>query len=169
MTDTHRTTRREVTLPAAAFLGLLGSARDANGSALRERGRSAGSALAERLLSAQDDATTTRALPTSVFWKRVNDLFAARGWGSLAHASGAAGIGELRSTDWIEAEREAGGPRCEFTAGVLEGLLRDVSGAEIHVREVECRAGGGSACRFQFGSRAALDAAARSATATATV
>ena len=162
MTDTTRTTRREVTLPAAAFLDLLAVAQTAGGEQLRARGRTAGAAMAERLLSTQDDATTTRALPTSVFWRRVNELFGARGWGLLSHESVTAGVGELRSADWIEAERTHRTARCEFTAGVLEGVLRAVSGADVHVREAECRAAGDAACRFRFGSRAALDAAEQS-------
>lgn len=163
MSDTHKTTRREVTLPASAFLELLAAARGTDGAAVRERGRVAGAALAERLLSTQDEAPTTRALPTSVFWKRINDLFVARGWGSLTHAPAGQGIGELRSTDWIEAERADRATTCDFTAGVIEGLLGAVSGTRIHVREAECRGAGCSACRFQFGSRAALDATTSSA------
>ena len=163
MMDANRTTRRELTLPATAFLDLLASARGSNAAVLRERGRDAGSALAERLLSTQDEATSTRALPTSVFWKRVGDLFLARGWGSLVLGPGGNGVGELRSTDWIEAERGDPNASCEFTAGVIEGLLRAVSGSRIEVREAECRAAGAAACRFHFGSRAALDAAAGTA------
>lgn len=158
-TDSNRA-RREITLPAATFVELLGAARREGDDALREHGRAAGRALAERLLASHDDAAATRALPTSVFWKRVNELFGARGWGSLAHCADTPGVAELRSTDWIEAERGASGSTCAFTAGVIEGLLGAVSGTQLEVREAECRAAGATACRFQFGSRAALDAAA---------
>ena len=159
MIDMTKATRREVTLPAATLVGLLASARGAGDDALREQGHTAGRLLAERLGTPQDGGSSVRALPLDVFWKRVSDTFAARGWGTLAHAEADEGVGELRSSDWIEADRAGSGGRCAFTAGILQGLLQEVSGAAIEVEESECRAAGGSACRFRFGSRAALDAA----------
>ena len=158
MTDTTKTARREVTLPAASLVELLGAARAGGDDALRTRGRAAGAVLAERLLSPQDGADSTRALPSSLFWKRVGEIFAGRGWGSLTHAAAQPGLGELRSIDWIEADR-AGGGSCAFTAGVIQGLLEAVAGSGVEVEERECRAAGASACRFLFGTRAALDAA----------
>lgn len=158
MIDTTKSTRREVTLPAATLVALLASARGAGDEALREQGRSAGRLLAERLSAGQDGAQAVRALPIEAFWKRVSDTFSARGWGSLTHTDAGPGVGELRSSDWIEADRAGSGGRCAFTSGILEGLLRDVSGAPLEVEEQECRAAGGGACRFRFGSRAALDA-----------
>lgn len=160
MTDTTRTTRREVTLSAATFVELLDTARAAGRDGLREHGRNAGRLLAERLLSPQDGATAARTLPATTFWKRVNEVFASRGWGSLAHEATSPGVAELRSTDWIEAERQDQAPDCAFTTGVIQGLLAEISGAEVEVRETECRGAGGSACRFRFGSRGALDATA---------
>ena len=164
MIDTMKGTRREVTLPAATLVGLLASARGLGDDTLREQGRTAGRLLAERLVSPQYTSTSVRALPAAMFWKRVSDLFSARGWGSLAHGEAGPGLGELRSAEWIEADRAGSGGRCSFTVGALEGLLQEVSGAPIEVDEVECRAAGASACRFRFGSRAALDAARAAST-----
>ena len=167
MIETTKTTRREVTLPAATLVGLLASARGAGDEPLREQGRIAGRLLAERLLAPQDGADSARALPTAVFWKRVSELFSARGWGSLAHADAGEGLGELRASDWIEADRAGSGGRCAFTAGVIQGLLQEISGAPLEVEETECRAAGGAACRFRFGSRAALEAVGRTTHAVA--
>ncbi len=168
MIDTTKATRREVTLPAATLVALLASARGQGDEGLREQGRIAGRLMAERLLSPQDGTASVRRLPAAMFWKRIGDLFAGRGWGTLAHADAAPGLGELRASDWIEADRAGSGGRCAFTAGALQGLLAEVSGAPIEVEEAECRAAGASACRFMFGSRAALDAA-RTARAAAAV
>jgi len=164
MIDTTKATRREVTLPAATLVAMLASARAAGEDALREQGRIAGRLLAERL-TAPHDAASVRALPVEQFWKRVSDTFSSRGWGTLSHADAAPGVGELRAGDWIEADRAGSGGRCAFTAGALQGLLQEVSGAPLEVEEHECRAAGSAACRFRFGSRAALDALRVSAAA----
>ena len=167
MIDTTKSTRREVTLPAATLVALLASTRGTGDDALREQGRSAGRLLAERLVSPHDGAESVRALPIELFWKRVSDTFSSRGWGTLTHAEAGPGVGELRSSDWLEADRAGSGGRCAFTAGILQGLLQEVSGARLEVEEQECRAAGGGACRFRFGSRAALERAQADASAAA--
>ena len=158
MIEYQKSSRREVTLPAPTLVALLASARGAGAEELGQQGHIAGRLLAERLVAASDAQKSARTLPSSVFWKRVTDLFATRGWGHLQHADPAPGVGELAATDWIEADRAGSGGRCGFTAGLLRGLLEDVSGAELVVEETECRAAGGSTCRFRFGTRAAVDA-----------
>lgn len=152
-------TRHEVTLPADALLGLLRDARAAGDESLRERGRAAGRRLADRLGATQSGPAAARSLPIAVFWKRVAELFSSRGWGTLQHVAAQAGLGELRSSDWIEADRSTGSG-CGFTAGMIEGLLTSVGGDGLLVEEVECRAGGGARCRFLFGTAAAHAAAA---------
>ena len=149
--------RREITLPADTLLHLLDDAGGADPERLRERGRATGRRLAERLAPPQEGAGGARSLPVAVFWKRVADLFASRGWGSLRHDAQVAGVGELVASDWIEADRPAAGG-CDFTTGMIEGLLESVSGTHIEVEETECRAAGGRLCRFRFGSSAALAA-----------
>lgn len=166
MIEHQKTSRREVTLPAPTLVALLASARAAGDAALRDQGRIAGRLLAERLVPSGEQKSA-RELPTSVFWKRISELFATRGWGRIQHADAGPGLGELHSTDWIEADRAGSGGRCGFTAGLLRGLLEEVSGAELEVEETECRAAGGSACRFVFGTRAAVAARAASAAPTA--
>jgi len=168
MTDT-KTSRREVTLPAAALVDLIATARGAGADALRERGRSAGRMLAERLTSPNDAASTMRALPIDLFWKRVGEVFSSRGWGTLTHGEAGPGLGELRSSDWIEADRQDRAGGCGFTAGVLEGLLQAVAGSPLAIEETECRATGGSTCRFVFGSPAAVRRAGRATTSAATL
>ena len=158
MMEPMKAGRREVTMPAATLVDLLGGAGEGNDARLREYGRSAGRLLAERLLSPQDDARAARALPASLFWKRVGELFSSRGWGTLAHGTVSAGVAELRTTDWVEAERSPRSGRCSFTVGLIQGLLEAVSGSRLEVEEFECRTTGGSACRFLFGSAAALAA-----------
>lgn len=164
MMETTKGSRREVTLPAAALLDVLALARDAGDDALRERAHAAGRALGERLSSGQDQ-DSPRALPLDVFWKRVADLFGSRGWGTFEHAPGAAGVGELRSGDWIEADRPGAGGSCAFGAGMIEGLLEGVSGKRLVVEEAECRAEGAPVCRFLFGSPAAVSRSRQSARA----
>ncbi|HUF14251.1 MAG TPA: V4R domain-containing protein [Longimicrobiales bacterium] len=162
MIESTKGARREVIMPAATLVDLLGLARAADETVLREHGQSAGRLLAERLLSPEDRAASARALPTRLFWKRVGELFHSRGWGTLVHNDPGDAVGELRATDWIEAERPEASGSCAFTAGALQGLLERVSGARLEVEEVECRATGGGACRFLFGSAPALAVAARS-------
>ena len=157
MTDTVKASRREVTLPAATLVGLLARVEDADDSALREHGRAAGRLLADRLLSPQDDAPSARALPPSLFWKRVGELFASRGWGTLTHRP-AGDVGELRASDWVEAERTGNAGTCSFAVGAIQGLLEAVSGSRLEVEEIDCRATGGAACRFLFGSATAIAA-----------
>lgn len=160
MIETTKGSRREVTIPAASLVDLFGSA---NRAELEEYGRSTGRLLAERLLSPQDDARSARALPTTLFWKRVGELFASRGWGTITHRATGQGVGELRATDWVEADRRDASGGCAFSAGVIQGLLEAVSGTRLEVQEVQCRAAGGSACRFLFGTSPALAAARASA------
>lgn len=157
--DTTRSTggRREITLPASALIDLLDGARRADEAGVRESGRATGRFLAERLANPPGGLDAARSLAPAVFWKRVTDLFAARGWGTLEHSAGP-GVGELRSRDWLEADRSARDGDCTFTAGLLQGLLESVSGGQLVLEEVECRATGGAACRFLFGSAAAVEA-----------
>lgn len=165
MIETMKGGRREVTLPAGTLLEVLGLARAAGEETLRDKGVAAGRLLAERLASAQDAAGSARALPLTIFWKRVGEIFASRGWGTLDHADDGAGVGELRSADWIEADRPAGRDSCAFGAGMIQGLLEGVSGARLAVEEVACRANGAAGCRFLFGSAAAVARAGNSARA----
>lgn len=155
---------QELALPAAALTALrhtliaeLGPQRAA--AVLRQAGHSAGDALF-RSLSQGRGATSLEDLGTSEFWKRLSQLFANRGWGSLHHVEAHPGIGALESADWGEADPAAAArrPSCFFTTGVLANLLGQVAEADVAVLEVECRSRGDAHCRFLYGSPEALDA-----------
>lgn len=152
---------RELALPAAALAALhrtlgaeLGPERAA--AVLRQAGHAAGDALAQTLQS----SAALDELGSAEFWRRLSQLFAARGWGSLAHADLHPGVGVLESGDWTEADAVAPArrPSCFFSTGVLANLLGQAAGAEVAVLEVECRARGDAKCRFLFGGADALRA-----------
>lgn len=134
---------------------------DAAAQALRQAGYAAGDALFPLLApGAQPDAGTGAAeLPEPVFWRRVSELFAARGWGRLEFSAVHPGLGALEAADWVEADATDGSlrPSCHFTTGLLANLLGRAAGAEVGVLEVECRSRGDLACRFVFGGHDALE------------
>lgn len=152
---------RELALPIAALAALhrtlgaeLGAERAA--AVLRQAGHAAGDALAESLPGGAE----LQQLGMDEFWRRLGQLFEARGWGRLAHVATHPGVGILESADWTEAEAvsTARRPSCFFTTGVLANLLGQAAGSEIAVLEVECRARGDEKCRFLFGGADALRA-----------
>jgi len=150
----------EVALPAASLAALRRAlieevGADATARALQRAGHAAGDEF-HALLSANGGAST---LAQGEFWRRLNELFAVRGWGQLLHELVHPGIGALDSSDWAEAGAAEGAsrPSCFFTTGLLANLLGRTAGQEIAVLEVECRARGDSRCRFLFGSPANLE------------
>lgn len=152
---------QELALPTAALAALhrtlsaeLGAERAA--AVLRQAGHATGDALAQSLQATAE----LQQLGTDEFWRRLAQLFAARGWGTLTHIAVHPGVGVLESTDWTEAEAvsPARRPSCFFSTGVLANLLGQAAGAEIAVLEVECRARGDHKCRFLFGGPEALQA-----------
>jgi predicted hydrocarbon binding protein len=160
-------TTPELALPTASLAALrrylvaeLGA--DVGVSALRQAGHAAGDALYSVLVGGGDGASEERveSLQERTFWRRLADLFAARGWGRLQHEDLHPGIGALDTHDWMEADPEAGvaRPGCHFTTGLLANLLGRAAGEEVGVIEVECRSRGDLRCRFLFGGRDALDA-----------
>jgi predicted hydrocarbon binding protein len=155
---------QELALPAAAFTALrhtliteLGAQRAA--AVLRQAGHAAGDALF-RALAQPRGATELGELEESEFWKRLTQLFASRGWGSLQHATPHPGLGALESPDWGEADPSspARRPSCFFTTGLLANLLGQVAAADVAVLEVACRSRGDQQCRFLYGSPEALAA-----------
>lgn len=168
--------RQEVTMPVEAMLELRRELTDAIGDAetirrLERAGVAAGRSLARRLAQGEgqaddDGAGALRSMAAADFWKRLSDLLSSRGWGRLEYARGA-GVGELLSDDWIEADGEVpgSGPRCHFGAGMIGGLLAAASGRDVAVVELECRASGAERCRFAFGAPAAVDRAAAASAA----
>jgi hypothetical protein len=139
---------------------------DAAAHALQSAGYAAGDAFfraLSRLAGGTGDAESDRAalgaLPPPVFWRRLAELFATRGWGHLVQSDMHPGIATLESMDWVESDPNvaAARPSCFFSTGLLANLLGNASGQEVAVLEVECRSRGDRQCRFLFGSPAALD------------
>ncbi|HSJ13668.1 MAG TPA: V4R domain-containing protein [Longimicrobiales bacterium] len=154
----------ELALPATALgalrrtlLAELGPDRAA--TVLRNAGHAAGDALFQILTQPSAEGQPRLAeLDADRFWRRFAHLFAARGWGNLAHQAVHPGVAVLDSSDWAEADTASGArrPSCFFTTGMLANVLGQVASGEVAVLEVECRSRGDAQCRFLFGSRDAL-------------
>lgn len=150
----------ELALPSAALGALrraliaeLGAERAA--AVLRQAGHAAGDALFQSLKGGEQ----LTQLASDDFWRRFNQLFSGRGWGSISHVPLHPGVGVLESADWGEADAaSARRPSCFFSTGVLANLLGQVAGGDVAVLEVECRSRGDEKCRFLFGSPDALQA-----------
>jgi hypothetical protein len=148
---------REIAVPVSVF-----------GSLRTELAKEAGTlptvhALHSAGYRAGTDAATTLAggtptLGQDLFWARLADFFAKRGWGTLQHHSPHAAVGILSSPDWAEAGDGNVDPdaSCCFSTGFLSGLLSELADGPVAVLEVGCRTRGEDACRFAFGSEAAI-------------
>jgi predicted hydrocarbon binding protein len=150
----------ELAIPVASLSALrqaltAETGPDAAASALRAAGHAAGDAWYPQISSGEDGD-----ISETTFWRRLNQLFGSRGWGSLTHSAVHPGVGALDAGDWVEAQPEAGEsrPSCFFTTGLLANLLGNVAGSDVAVMEVECRSAGAERCRFLFGSADALNA-----------
>lgn len=163
----------ELALPVASLAALRQSLEeevgpDAAARALRRAGHAAGNALVP-LLAEKPGAESSAELRETAFWKRIQDLFATRGWGQVAFQPVHPGVGMLESSNWVEADAEFATerPSCFFTTGLLANVLGGATGHEVAVLEVECRSRGDLHCRFLFGSaetlRAVYEAAASGA------
>lgn len=152
---------REVALPAASLRLLRRSLREEAGPlgathALHAAGYGVGEPLF-RLL--QDELGEGFAgMEEQTFWSALARLLAERGWGNLTHRKVHPGVGLLTSSDWAEADPEAGEtqPSCPFATGLLAGLLGKAADGPVAVLEVACRSRGDEACSFAFGSEAAI-------------
>ncbi|HEX7119613.1 MAG TPA: V4R domain-containing protein [Longimicrobiales bacterium] len=149
----------EVGLPAASLHAMRRALEaevgaDAAAHALQHAGHAAGDAFHALLADGADPSE----LDESEFWRRLNDLFAERGWGRLSFEPEHPGVGALESGDWAEADPTAGTPRpsCSFTAGLLANVLGRTAGRDVGVLEVECRSRGDLRCLFYFGGAEAL-------------
>ncbi len=149
----------EVGLPIASLRAMrraleaeLGA--DAAARALQHAGHAAGDAFHALLAGGADPSQ----LPESEYWRRLNDLFAERGWGRLRFEPEHPGMGSLESADWAEADPESGAlrPSCHFAAGLLANVLGRTAGQEVGVLEAECRSRGDLRCLFYFGGAEAL-------------
>src|SRR5512144_2593096 len=107
----------ELAIPVASLAALrnaLGDevGPDAAARALAAAGQAAGEALSFQL-HAEDDG----GLSETSFWRKLGNLFSARGWGTLSHQAAHEGVGALTAADWVEADPEARAarPSCFFT------------------------------------------------------
>lgn len=150
----------EIVVPASLFGELRVALEKEAGPlpavhALHAAGYSAGVAAVAALGAGGGE--DVMALPQDVFWARISDFFARRGWGSLVHEAAHEAVGLLTSEDWAEGS----GPRgddasCSFTTGFLSGMLTTVAGGPVAVLEIGCRARGDGRCSFAFGSALAI-------------
>ncbi len=152
----------EVVIPAACIAALRESLTeqigpDAAARALQRAGHAAGDAF-HALLAAEADDATGASMREDLFWRRLGEMFASRGWGRLDHDRPHPGVGSLASGDWAESDPAGGGerPSCFFTTGLLANLLGHVAGREVGVFEIECRSAGDDRCHFLFGGTQAL-------------
>ena len=166
----------ELALPVAALSALRRALAERVGDdeaahALRAAGYAAGDVLAGILAAPQDGS----ALAQAAYFRRLTDLFAARGWGHLSHERAHAGVAVLQAGDWVESDPEfaTGRPSCFFTTGMLANILGHAAGGEIAVYEAECRSRGDARCRFMIGAPETLqllhETAARDASVEALV
>lgn len=165
----------ELALPVASLAALRRAlaeivGADAAARAMQMAGHAAGDAFFRALCRQPAPGTSTsaeepgpetlRGMGQHTFWRRFSNLFASRGWGTLAQEQLHPGVAELHAADWVEADpqAEAVRPGCFFSTGLLANLLGQVAGEDVAVLEVECRSQGDPRCRFLFGAPAALDA-----------
>jgi predicted hydrocarbon binding protein len=165
----------ELALPVASLAALRAALAaevgpDAAARALQRAGHAAGDAFFAILAGRQPEsgeegdpwkarAAALAPLPAETFWRRLGDLFAARGWGHIEHEDAHPGVGALASSDWVEAESHGHSrPDCHFTTGLLSNLLGRTAGGDVAVLEVECRSRGDLQCRFLFGGADAVQA-----------
>lgn len=136
----------------AAELGGDGAAR-----ALQQAGHAAGDAIFERIEARTGPPEET---PHTAFWRGLAAICRSLGWGDLRHEEVHPGVGALEADDWFEARTapDASRPSCFFTTGVLANVLGQAAGEDVAVLHVECRAAGGSRCRFLFGGRQTMEA-----------
>jgi predicted hydrocarbon binding protein len=173
MQSATRRSTPELALPTASLLAIRQALTeevgpDAAARALQRAGFAAGEALFPLLGDRPGPGAGANSaaahppseLPETLFWRRLSELFASRGWGHLRYEPVHPGVGALVATDWVEASpaADAARPSCHFTTGLLANLLGFAADAEVGVLEVECRSRGDQRCRFLFGGAGALGA-----------
>lgn len=81
-------------------------------------------------------------------------FFSTLGWGSLNVTALAEPVLALDSSDWAEADPNAGAafPSCHVTSGLLSAFFGHLGHGLLAVLEVECRSRGESRCRFLAGA-----------------
>lgn len=157
--EDHRA--RELAIPAGTLGALRASLVETTGSAEAERVLEAAGVRSGASLEALFRARLNGALDevgVADFWQRLGAFLRERGWGTVDLVRAHTGVALLTSPDWAEAEARAdpSSGSCLFSVGLLSGLLEALAGRPVAVLEVGCRSGGDEACRFAFGSEAAI-------------
>jgi predicted hydrocarbon binding protein len=129
--------------------------------ATRQLGFAAGSKFYEAFEGwvGASDTRDTGELDPEQFWDLFSRFFVEHGWGRLELQHLHPAVTSLTSSDWAEAERAevTRHPACHLTTGLLAEMLGHVSGEDLAVMEVECRARGDAQCRFLLGGQNALE------------
>ncbi|MGH7482190.1 MAG: V4R domain-containing protein [Longimicrobiales bacterium] len=153
----------ELVLPAASLVTLRRSlierlGAEAASGALQQAGHAAGDAF-HQLLTDAGRHDGLGEVPESDFWRRLNELLAARGWGQIEFERAHEGIGAIVASHWAESDPDehAPSPSCFLSTGLFSNLLGHVAGRDVAVFEVECRSRGDARCRFFFGGIDTLD------------
>lgn len=146
-------TRDTLTALRTALLRDTGAAAAAY---LQEAGYAGGAALFEayrRWLAARGKGTP-ESLSVDAFQREATEFFRQAGWGSLELGALDDAVATLDSSDWGEAEPDAGAelPSCHVSAGMFADFFGRLAEAPLAVMEVECRSRGDGRCRFLLGS-----------------
>jgi len=123
---------------------------------LQEAGYAGGQALFEafrRWLSTRGKGAP-ESLSVDAFQREATEFFRHAGWGSLELGAIEETVATLDSTDWGEADPNAGAelPSCHLSSGMFADFFGRLADAPLAVMEVECRSRGDGRCRFLLGS-----------------
>jgi len=140
-------------MPRVALPALAASLRRAGPdgvSALREAGRRVGVACVEELGGADELSESDPA----EFWGRVRRWFEEGGYGDVEYevlSGDVASVVLHQAPELSELPEEEAVPGCDFSAGLVGGLLSEIADRPLAVLEARCRARGDRACRFLVG------------------
>ena len=141
---------------AALRAALLRDAGPAAASYLQEAGYAGGEALfaSFRRWLEEQGHDAPESLDLESFERRATEYFRDTGWGALRISAVGEAVAALDSTDWAEADPDAGldYPACHLTTGIFADFFGRVAGDPLAVLEVECRSMGHERCRFLVGS-----------------
>ena len=138
--------------------------RDAGPSAaayLQEAGYAGGETVFQSFRSWL--ATRTEVEPEELgveqFEQMATEYFRDAGWGSLKVGTMNEAVATLDSSDWGEADPNAGldHPACHLTTGMFADFFGRIADTPLAVLEVECRSMGSHRCRFLVGSAEVME------------
>jgi predicted hydrocarbon binding protein len=127
------------------------------GAALQEAGYAAGDELYDAFsgwLAERTGVGDPAELDATHLGPLLGDYFRGLGWGQLRVEQLGGSTLAIDSTDWAEADPEAGTfvPTCHVTAGMLAAFLGRLADQDVAVMEIECRSRNDERCRFLAGA-----------------